>query len=114
MRTYRFLTDTLLVRTGLGLILAVLLSCPALAATSVSLAWDENPESDVAGYRLRWGTAPGDHSLGSQDVPGRTSISTTLQDLTAGVTYYFVVHAYDLAGNESGPSNEVSAVPARS
>ena len=28
------------------------------------------------------------------------------------MTYDFVVHAYDLAGNESGPSNEVSAVPA--
>jgi len=81
----------------------------AHAATLVDLAWDTSPESDVAGYRIHAGTSSGNYSLPTIDVgPANTYSITTL---SANTTYYFVVTAYDRAGNESLPSNEIFAQP---
>jgi uncharacterized repeat protein (TIGR01451 family) len=83
---------------------------PAGAATEVVLAWDANIEPDLAGYRIRYGTSPGNYTLGLVQVSKATT-TTTITGLNAATTYYFVAHAYDFADNESFPSNEVSAVP---
>jgi hypothetical protein len=67
------------------------------------LSW--NPTADGAkGFKLHYGTVPGSYST-TIDVGMAPSYS--LSGLPAG-TYYFVVTAYDAAGNESAPSNEVS------
>jgi len=79
----------------------------AMAATSsVSLTWDPNTESDIAGYKVYWGTSSGVYNQ-SKDVPQSTA---SVSELTVGVRYYFAVTAYNEAGLESGYSEEVSTV----
>jgi fibronectin type 3 domain-containing protein len=80
------------------------LSGAAWAEGEVSLVWDANVESDLAGYKLYWGTASGDYD-NSIDVGNETG--KTVIELTEGQTYYFAVTAYDTANNESGYSNEL-------
>lgn len=71
---------------------------------NVNLAWSPSTDSDVVGYKVYHGTASKSYST-SLNVGSATSY--TLSGLSAG-TYYFAVTAYDLSGNESGFSNEVS------
>ncbi len=77
---------------------------PASAATR-TLAWDANAETDIAGYRLSYGTAPGSYAT-TVDVGKVTQ--WTISGLSAGVTYYFVIRAYNTAGLVSAPSNPVN------
>jgi len=80
----------------------------ALAAQA-TLAWDPNTESDLAGYRIHYGTVSGSYTVHT-DVHNVTTYTVT--GLTAGQTYFFAATAYDASGNESGYSNPVSyAVP---
>ena len=91
------------------LLVALLISVWA-RAEQVTLAWDANTESDLAGYRVHYGTASGSYTT-VVDVHKVTTAIVT--GLTAGQTYYFVVTAYNAANNESGYSNQVSyPVPA--
>lgn len=72
------------------------------------LAWDTVPVSDLGGYRVYYGTAPGRYvqSFGrGLSVGKRTTHAVT--GLSSGTRYYFVLTAYDTAGQESGFSNEV-------
>ena len=90
-------------------IIVGLIASNAMAA-QVTLAWDPNTESDLAGYRVHYGTASGSYTSHT-DVHNVTSFTVT--GLTAGQTYYFAATAYDTSGNESGYSNPLSyAVPA--
>ena len=92
-----------------ALLLALLISVWA-RAEQATLAWDANTESDLAGYKLHYGTASNSYSV-HIDVNNVTTY--TVAGLTAGQTYYFAATAYDASGNESGYSNSVSyAVPA--
>jgi fibronectin type 3 domain-containing protein len=78
-------------------------------AAQATLAWDPNTESDLAGYKVHYGTASGSYTVHT-DVHNVTTYTVT--GLTAGQTYYFAATAYDTSGNESGYSNPVSyAVP---
>lgn len=83
------------------------LSLPAVSA-EVVLEWDPNLEPEVTGYRAHWGTTTGTYTA-SKDVGKVTS--TKIDGLVVGTTYYFVLTAYDIVGNESLPSNEVSWTP---
>ena len=78
------------------------------AARSVVLAWDPNPEPDVAGYRLHRGT-----STGSYDRVIEVGNATTnhVADLQEGTTCFFAVMAYSGSGLESGFSNGISYTP---
>src|SRR3989441_1262254 len=92
-------------------VLTVLCSlAPALSsAAQVALAWDANTDSDLAGYKLYYGSSSGSYQL-SVDVGNQTSY--TLSGLLEGQIYYFAATAYNLSGSESGFSNEVSkAIP---
>jgi hypothetical protein len=104
---------THLVKGSIGFLITLLfLICPygtAGAATLLGLAWNANAEPDVAGYRIHAGTASGIYSLPTIDVGPANAYSITT--LNANTTYYFVVTAYDRAGNESLPSNEIAAQP---
>lgn len=77
---------------------------PMALAGDLTLAWDPVDSSDVTGYRLYYGPAPGTYES-VIDVGNITVFTVT--DLTPG-KYYFAVTAYDAYGNESGFSNEVS------
>ena len=87
---------------GLWLVLGLPMTA---AANSVSLAWNANTEADLAGYRVYAGTSPGAYTQ-TFDVGRKTSYSVS--DLIEGATYYFVLTAYDIYGNESGYSTVVT------
>ncbi|HSB05495.1 MAG TPA: fibronectin type III domain-containing protein [Thermodesulfobacteriota bacterium] len=91
----------------LFLIVIAFLLLPSQAAFSaqIKLAWDPNTESDLAGYKVYYGTAS--HSYGTPINVGNLT-TYTLAGLTSGQTYYIAVTAYDTSNNESGFSNEVS------
>jgi len=78
----------------------------AMAGGSVKLSWNANTDNDVAGYRIYFGISSGNYS--KVETAGNVT-SYSVNDLQDGATYYFVLTAYDNAGNESGYSEEVSA-----
>jgi hypothetical protein len=101
-----------LVVSGLFILLIFILSllAPAAHAAEMTVAWDQNPESDVAGYKIYYGTSPGSYTA---SVNAGNITSTVISGLEAGITYYFAAVAYDSQGTESGFSNEITyAVPA--
>src|ERR1043166_9633625 len=71
---------------------------------SVTFAWNRNWERDIAGYRLYYGTAPGNYT---ERLDVGNLVTATVLDLTGGVVYHFAVTAYNTAGIESSFSNEV-------
>jgi hypothetical protein len=75
---------------------------------SATLSWTLNSESDLAGYKIYLGTAPGLYTYpGSPIIVGVTG-SYTLVGLPMGQTYYFAVSAFNSSGSESALSSEVS------
>lgn len=74
-------------------------------AESVSLSWNANTESDLAGYKVYYGNSTGNYD-NSFDIGNQ--LSHTLENLAVGQSYYIALTAYDIWGNESGYSNEVS------
>ena len=83
------------------------ISClhPANAyAAQVTLTWSPNSESDIAGYKIYYGTGSRDYS-NSTDVGNRTI--HTISALDEGTTYYFAATAYDSLKNESDYSAEI-------
>ncbi len=78
---------------------------PVSVQSAERLLWDANSEPDLAGYIVYQGATAG--SYGSAIDVGNVT-SYTLTDLDPGMTYYLAVTAYDLSGNESLPSDEVS------
>jgi hypothetical protein len=92
------------------LFLTFVLSQTALAA-KIRVAWDANTESDVAGYRVYYGTSSKSYS-GSIDVGNVTTYNLT--GLKGGETYYICVTAYNNSNAESGYSGGVSGVATES
>lgn len=89
---------------GIWLLLSLL--PVAAAAESVTLVWDANTESDLAGYCVYvwdWNRKP----YSKTNVGHVTTY--TVSNLKPEKTYFFAVTAYDTSENESGFSNEVSA-----
>jgi len=96
------------------------------ADNSVTFTWDKNTETDLAGYRLYRSASPDgqvvgvdtsitilpnnedyDHDLIPDLEPNREA--KTINNVSDG-TWYWVLTAFDTSGNESGKSNEVSAI----
>jgi large repetitive protein len=77
----------------------------AAGTNSVSLAWDPNPEADIAGYRLQFGITQGDYP---NVVNAGNTTTATVNGLNQGTTYYFTVVAYNTAGQNSAPSSVVT------
>lgn len=78
----------------------------AEAGESVVLSWDRNPESDIAGYRVRYGQSSGVLDA-MEDTRGQTT-EITVSGLIPGETYYFAVLAYNRQGVEGPLSTEIS------
>jgi hypothetical protein len=86
---------------GIGLMLfwgfvicAIFYGCTPARAATVKLAWNPNPETDIANYELRaW------EVLGTQDVRVKTTNTTAdITGLKVGVPYFFSVRAINTAG----------------
>jgi hypothetical protein len=80
---------------------------PAYAG-DVTLEWDPNTETDLAGYKIYYGTASGSYST---PIPIGLQSTYTITGLEPG-TYYFAVTAFNSDGLESAFSNEVSTAVA--
>jgi hypothetical protein len=94
-----------LLAAGLVLVFCCFWQIQARAQNDVTLAWNRSLGQDIAGYRLYYGTS----SRGRmQTIDVGNATTTTVSNLTAGTTYYFIVTAYDTSNHESSPSNEVS------
>jgi chitodextrinase len=76
--------------------------------TTAILAWDAVTATNLSGYRIYYGTAPGTYlqSLGQGLNVGNVT-TYTVTGLSSGTRYYFAVTAFDTSSNESIYSNEV-------
>ena len=86
------------------LIVLLLLFSTALYAAQVTVAWQPNSESDLAGYKVYWGNASGVYD-NSFDVGNVTNYM--IKRLAEGTTVYIAGTAYDISGNESAYSIEL-------
>src|SRR6185295_5955004 len=90
---------------SVSFVLFVVLLGVKAEARPVSLAWDANTESNIAGYVVVYGYASGAYTA-SVDVGNKTNV--TLQNLPDNQKIYFAVKAYNTANLVSGPSSEIS------
>ena len=89
-----------------ALVSLLIVSLPSSQAfQSVTLAWDANPESNIAGYLLHYGTTQGQPT---ENLEVGNTTTATVSKLADATTYFFTVTARNTSGLESGPSNEVS------
>jgi hypothetical protein len=98
-------------RRAFPLLLLVLLMqlVTSAYADTVTLAWDANMESNVAGYRVYRSDQAGAYT--SQPLNGWTlwtSTSWTDSTVETSRTYYYVVRAVDFDAAESDNSNEIA------
>lgn len=97
-----------------------------MADNEITIRWDKNTETDLAGYRLYQSTTPDgqvvdgvnfvaeiapdsglyDHGIIPDLDPAHDAF--TLTSVLDG-TWYWILTAFDTSLNESGKSNEVSA-----
>jgi len=82
----------------------------ATASGAATLSWtpptqntDGTSLTDLAGYKIYWGTSQGNYTS-SKTINGAGTTSDMVQQLVPG-KYYFVVTAFDADSNESGYSN---------
>jgi murein DD-endopeptidase MepM/ murein hydrolase activator NlpD len=76
------------------------------ATNSISLNWNDNTESDLAGYLVYRSTTSGTGFTPlAEDVTQSSYTDTAIQP---GKTYYYIVFAFDTAGNTSAASAQVS------
>jgi hypothetical protein len=91
------------------------LSCTWPGKTSLNVSWtaplkntDGSTLTDLAGFKVYYGTSSTMSNNTVKDVPGAGSTSVALTGLSAG-TYYVVASAYNAAGTESDKTAIVSA-----
>src|SRR5687768_8453659 len=83
------------------------LAATAVNSSRIDLDWSDNTQSDLFGYNVYRGSAPG----GPYDLlyGGTTTSAHSNVGLTAATTYHYVVTAVDNSGNESPESAQASA-----
>ena len=86
------------------------ISVVAVASGSATLNWnapttntDGSALTDLAGYKIYWGTAQGNYP-NTQTLTG-TGVQTYVVSQLTPATWFFVVTAFDAQGNESTYSN---------
>jgi hypothetical protein len=89
------------------LVLFVFTLSQSAFAAQIRLAWDPNTESDLAGYKVYYGTEP--WSFGEPKKLKKLT-TFTLTGLTKGERYYIALTAYDRTNHESWFSNQVDGI----
>ena len=79
------------------------------ANSSATLDWDDNSDSDLAGYNVYRRIEGGSFSKVNSALVSTSTYADT--GLTNGTEYYYVVRAVDTSNNESTDSNETYAIP---
>ncbi len=111
-------------RMIVSIMLAVWMMASVAAADTITFDWNlvttdakGQPDNGVAGYKLYQSTVSGQYgSTPAKTIAGWSTSSTSL-DVANGPTdqrYFWRLGAYDVAGNNSGLSNEVSKLIAAS
>src|SRR5688572_24320285 len=75
-------------------VLALLLSVRPSPGAQVELAWDQNSEPDLAGYRIYYGT---EANQLTESIDTGMATTAAVDGLRAGTQYYFAVSAYNSA-----------------
>lgn len=88
-----------------GVLIAFLTTALVAVAAQVTLVWDPNSETDLAGYRIYRGT-----NTGQYDTFFEVHTNLAIAKALLGHTNFFVATAYDTEGLESEFSNEVFVV----
>ena len=76
---------------------------PAPTNTTITATWNANPETNIAGYKLSYGSSSGSYTS-TMDVG---NVTNAVVQIVVGQTYYFAVQAYNTAGRLSPFSTEV-------
>ena len=100
-------TITVSATGSLSKTVGVTLTVSAPTNSSATLTWTPNTDADLAGYKIYRATVSGAYGAALATVPAGT-VTYQATGLAANTTYFFVITAYDSAGNESSFSNEVS------
>ena len=90
--------STILYVAALASIVLILKLQSTPDAADVTLAWNAKQSSDIAGYRIYYGTCSGIYT--SRVDAGKVT-NLKISDLNKGQTYYFAATTYDHKGNES-------------
>lgn len=95
------------------LVSVFLIAAPFSHAMDGKFSWLPNQESDLAGYKIHYGTTSGqyEHVIDCglpETVDGR--VHYTIANIPDDLTYYAAT-AYDKKGHESDYSNEISYDP---
>ena len=85
-------------------VLVLFFTISPVLAKNVTFVWDPSPDTSVTGYILYYGNFSGNYSE-SINVGANTFV--TVPNLVPGKTDFFVVTAYNAAGVQSAPSNQV-------
>ena len=96
----RFLLCLLLCNAGWKLF-----ESPAKASTSLNVMWIASSDTNVAGYKIYYGTVSRQYT--NVIVAGNVT-STSISGIVSGNTYYFAATSYNAAGWESSYSPEIS------
>ena len=75
--------------------------------STVTLAWDANPEANITGYKLKYGFASKVYSV---VIPTGKVTEITIPNMVEGTQYFFAVSAFNNEGLESLDSDEISYV----
>lgn len=91
----------------------VLAACITISGTA-SLNWTQPTQNtdgtiltDLAGYKLYYGTDP-NNLTNTIDIPNGNTLSYTIQGLTAGTLYYFNMSSYNTSNVEGPRTNNAS------
>jgi hypothetical protein len=88
-----------------GLFLSSVLAVSLHAGQSIQLSWTPAVSTNVAGYKIYYGT----QSLSySNSVAAGNTTNISISGFCSGKTYYFSATTYDSAGNESSFASETS------
>jgi hypothetical protein len=88
-----------------GLLILGALGTTVQAGESITLAWDQSSDTNVAGYKIYDGVAS--HTY-TNVVNAGSATNATISGLVQGTTYYFAATTYSSLGVESPFSSEVS------
>ncbi len=116
--------STLFLRAGLISILLSLSFLNPVLAAEITLAWDANTETDLAGYKLYYenendslpyqGTDANEGAspiiINEGDLTNPSSPSFTLTGLKDGQFYYFALTAFSSDGMESDFSDQIGVL----
>lgn len=82
---------------------------PDSGTGSARVSWTPVPDSDLAGYRVYFGTTSRSYlQPRGQGLNAGLAVTFVVRDLTMGQRYFFAVTAFDSSGNESDYSEEAS------